>query len=37
METVNLKDLEPGSYVAVNGEITTKERVEQLIATGYRP
>lgn len=37
METINLKDLEPGSYVAVNGEITTKERVEQLIASGYRP
>ncbi|MEQ7049527.1 hypothetical protein ABN764_02560 [Paenibacillaceae sp. P-4] len=36
MGTVNLKDLEPGSYVSVNGEITTKERVEQLIASGYR-
>lgn len=37
METVHIKDLQPGTYVAVNGEITTKERVEQLIATGYRP
>ena len=25
METVNLKDLKPGSYVSINREITTKE------------
>lgn len=37
METVNIGDLAPGTYVSVNGEITTKERVEQLIASGYRP
>ncbi|EJW16920.1 hypothetical protein M5X00_17635 [Paenibacillus alvei] len=37
MGTVELKDLKPGSYVAVNGEITTKERVEQLIESGFRP
>lgn len=37
METVHIKDLPPGSYINVNGEITTKERVQQLIASGYRP
>lgn len=37
METIRLSDLESGSYVSINGEITTKERVQQLIASGYRP
>lgn len=37
MKTVKLSELPPGSYLNLDGEIVTKERVEQLIDTGYRP